>query len=469
MAVGEADLRRMKRQFSSLKNTFLHYEVKDEFIAAVADGLPNGTEEIQLAELEGEVARNVNALRALKAQNEETTREIEGRITDVLHVLEGADQARRSTSATLTALQQELEAAGREEAAMPPPPGAGPDEQSCVEAAAAAAAETRDLEARIAALLAESAELEVAVASEREETEVVRAQLAELQAQEAARGEQAEVGARFAPAEAWAEEAALLLGSLSGVSILRSGPEAMEVRLAAAYPTAAVAAGCVGACATGSHELTLRLRLGDGAVVGAALTPADVDVDDVMEAAAEGGRTADFVVSLIFFVFAPSRCASLCVVLGWGHKNQRAGSRAGGGRGGRGKRCTQTCHTGTGTVLRWACPHAAAPLVPVQIREVRFRVAAFLHRRALVREAVARFPGTTADPDMAVVTAPLGLGVAVQARLEQGWPAGDDVAVVTALSGDGGSGPGQAVVGLRLEGRGFAAAVEAVRRQLQGS
>ena len=32
-AVGDADLRRLKRQFSSLKNTFLHYEVKDEFIA----------------------------------------------------------------------------------------------------------------------------------------------------------------------------------------------------------------------------------------------------------------------------------------------------------------------------------------------------------------------------------------------------------------------------------------------------
>ena len=54
-AVGDADLRRLKRQFSSLKNTFLHYEVKDEFIAALADGLPNGTEEIQLAQFEEEV------------------------------------------------------------------------------------------------------------------------------------------------------------------------------------------------------------------------------------------------------------------------------------------------------------------------------------------------------------------------------------------------------------------------------
>lgn len=33
--VGEADLRRLKRQFSSLKNTFLHYEVKNEFLAGM--------------------------------------------------------------------------------------------------------------------------------------------------------------------------------------------------------------------------------------------------------------------------------------------------------------------------------------------------------------------------------------------------------------------------------------------------
>ena len=37
-AVGEADARRLKRQFSSLKNTFLHYEVKNEFLAGVGAG-----------------------------------------------------------------------------------------------------------------------------------------------------------------------------------------------------------------------------------------------------------------------------------------------------------------------------------------------------------------------------------------------------------------------------------------------
>ena len=33
---GESDLRRLKRQFSSLKNTFLHYDVKEAFIDGAA-------------------------------------------------------------------------------------------------------------------------------------------------------------------------------------------------------------------------------------------------------------------------------------------------------------------------------------------------------------------------------------------------------------------------------------------------
>lgn len=41
-AVGEADLRRLKRQFSSLKNTFLHYEVKQSFITGAGWLLQEG-------------------------------------------------------------------------------------------------------------------------------------------------------------------------------------------------------------------------------------------------------------------------------------------------------------------------------------------------------------------------------------------------------------------------------------------
>jgi hypothetical protein len=151
-AVGEADLRRLKRQFSSLKNTFLHYEVKEEFIAALADGLPNGTEEVQLAQFEEEVARNVQHLRALKANNEEAQVAICDLIDEIGGVLQGLEGHRLDASEVLARLQQDAERHEGEMAQLPLPPplGEGPDEAQCQEAMAAAAAETRDLEAQIA-------------------------------------------------------------------------------------------------------------------------------------------------------------------------------------------------------------------------------------------------------------------------------------------------------------------------------
>ena len=39
---GESDLRRLKRQFSTLKNTFLHYDVKEAFIDGAPPPPPRG-------------------------------------------------------------------------------------------------------------------------------------------------------------------------------------------------------------------------------------------------------------------------------------------------------------------------------------------------------------------------------------------------------------------------------------------
>jgi hypothetical protein len=293
-AVGDADLRRLKRQFSSLKNTFLHYEVKDEFIAAVADGLPNGTEEIQLAQFEEELARNVAALRGLKARNEAATGEIGELIAQIVEVLGGVGRTRDATGAALAALRLEQQRAAAEAAAMPPPPGDGPDEAACHAALAAAAAETRELEARIAASSSEASESEAALVGERQEAGLARDRLDDLRAQDAARGERAAGGERFAQAEAWAEEAAALLGALGGVTLLRCAPDGLVANLATAYPTAAVAGGRVGAVAAGEHRLELRLE--GGGVAGATLEPAEVEVGDLVEAAQAGGRGADFVV-----------------------------------------------------------------------------------------------------------------------------------------------------------------------------
>lgn len=128
--VGEADLRRLKRQFSSLKNTFLHYEVKNEFLAGLQiglgamptarlhpcvclcrryrhraratsfkhdrpspaivaellDGRPHGDEGELLQHFEAEVEASIAQLRQLKAANEGT----QGAISDVVAQVRGS-------------------------------------------------------------------------------------------------------------------------------------------------------------------------------------------------------------------------------------------------------------------------------------------------------------------------------------------------------------------------------------------
>jgi len=298
-AVGDADLRRMKRQFSSLKNTFLHYEVKDEFIAALADGLPNGTEEIQLTQFEEELARNVDLLRSLKGRNAETQEEIAGFISQIGTALEELDKQKSTSASILSRLQQEMEQDKQAEAAMPPPVPAGTDEAECLASLADMAAEARALEAKIVEQMAKLAEEEAALRIEQEETEVAKAVAADLAAQRDAHGDMAETSSRFADSAAWAQHAIALLQPLGGVTVLKADKDELDLQLSAAYPTVAVAGGCVGACRTGTHRLTVQLDPSSGAVTGATLFPGDIDAADIVEAAIAGSRGPDFVVSSV--------------------------------------------------------------------------------------------------------------------------------------------------------------------------
>jgi hypothetical protein len=419
-AVGEADERRLRRQFSSLKNTFLHYEVKDLFIGALADGQPNGTEDIQLAQWEAEAARNVERLRGLKGRNGEAAAEIGDLIAEIAAALEAAGERRGAAAAALARLQAAADEAATAAAAGGAPgaaePAPGPEEEACAAELAAEAAAARKLEEALAAELAEAAEAGPAAAAEREDAEAARALAADLRAAAGAAAAggaaPAPVGAaaRFAAAEAWADEAGRLLAALGGVALAEAPPAeggaappadeaVLDLRLTTSYPTAAVAAGCVGACAKGAH--VLRLELGAPAAAGgarpvaaAALSPPDVEVADIVAAAAAAGRGADFVV-----------------------------------------------------------------------REVRARLAGFLHRRALAREAEARFAGATTAPGARAVRAPLGGGAAAEVRLEAWWPEGDDLCVVADVTGVDAA-AAEALRGLRVEGRGPAAALEAVAAAL---
>jgi hypothetical protein len=412
--VGEADMRRMKRQFSSLKNTFIHYVVKDEFIAALADGLPNGTEEIQLAQFEEEGNKTIERLRTLKAQNEQTQNEINSIITEITAMLEEIQQINATAAANMARLQEDINAAAAADAAMPPPVSDDINEAECHAALAEEEAQARDLEAQIAAQLTQIYELEAVLPKEREITGLAKAELADLEDQRAARSGEAtsaQTGSRFASTSAWSEENIALLENLGGVKVLSTNMNSnqndnevtagiattstLELELSTAYPTTAVSGGSIGSCSHGAHALTLTLDSISLIVTGAALSPADVDTSDIVDAAIAGARKAEFVV-----------------------------------------------------------------------REVRSRLAGVLHRRALAQEVQERVPGVTVDAAFVSVLVPLAEfsgGVSVQLAVEQSWPAGDDVIRVAALNGSEISAEkAEKVTAVRVEGQGIVAAVEAV-------
>ena len=145
-AVGEADLRRLKRQFSSLKNTFLHYEVKNEFLAGVwsvgnaacppaascrrrhptvgaaarpptrlparpaelLDGRPHGDEGDLLQHFEAEVEQSVQHLRQLKAGNERAAGAIAELVSQIAAAHDAFERRRVALGGELARLQQDV-------------------------------------------------------------------------------------------------------------------------------------------------------------------------------------------------------------------------------------------------------------------------------------------------------------------------------------------------------------------------
>ena len=249
------------------------------------------------------MAKNVDALRSLKAQNESGQAAIGDVIAQITRIQEAFERQRQGVAADLVRLQQDVAAHEAELGAPLPELGtrSGPGEEECMPGLEAAGVEMRVLEAQIAAVQAEEERLEEVIARDREEVEALRAHLAELETATAAEGERTQANTRFVAAGEWAEQMAGVITALSGVSLLHAEPQAVHLKLLTAYPTGPVAGEEVGPCLTGDHELSIALAQhgtgGSGAVASAQLHPADIDVTEVVEAARANRRRADFVVA----------------------------------------------------------------------------------------------------------------------------------------------------------------------------
>jgi hypothetical protein len=407
-SIGEADLRRLKRQFSSLKNTFTHYEVKDEFIAALADGLPNGTEDIQLAQFEEEAARNIETLRKMKAANEQSQNELASVIAEIHQLLEDINIQNGHTQSIMNQVAHDIQEDALAQDAMPPLPANGADEDSCQADLTEEAATAQSLEAEIIAISNEIADVESALEKEKEECNREEGKVSEAEAlleelvQRAQTLAQEELDSvskdqnallennkkvleakeiaklkRLRALSVWTEEAISLLQDLGGVVI--TGHQAsqkgqpLEIQLTTTYPTVPVLStqDVPVACGKVEHRLLLHLNP-SGHVVEATLEPADIYIADIL--------------------------------------------------------------------LQHSPENTRRPSPGRIVREIRTRICQVKHRTALIQAASAKFPGIASPSNSSLAdsfTFPVNLNAVsfmVKISLEECWPLSIDLPEVVSIS-----------------------------------
>ena len=317
-------MRRMKRQFSSLKNTFLHYEVKDEFIAALADGLPNGTEEIQLQQFEEEAERTITQLRDWKAKNVAKQEEIASVIDEVDRLmLEVSDESNKTLEELRAVFEEmaEFEAFERETAVDIEP---GMDELACQRVIEEESRRATELEARLIASMDELKSLEDKLPGSRHRVDLMREELRSLeeavhaaetekltieeqQKQNTARtmksmaedGRKAAQQRARAKASAWATESMLVLQSISGISEIELHEHVLKLKNEIVYPTKSMSRGealLAANTATAMHTMELEMDKNTGYVVGGRVLPQLAGskdmVGDVVESIVRMNRSA---------------------------------------------------------------------------------------------------------------------------------------------------------------------------------
>ena len=306
VSVGEADLRRMKRQFSSLKNTFLHYEVKDEFIAALADGLPNGTEDIQLQQFEDEAQRNIDMLREWKGKNVAKQEEIQSLIDTADDVMTTVDTETKKAMEELRILFEEMAAleAFERDVAVDIEPGMG--EEECRRIIEEESARATELESRLLASLEELKVLETKTPGMRQELDMlkeeygdVQSALASVQAEKEnssmsrVQGERSRQQYARAKTAAWAAESISVLQSISGVDTVEMAGSTVKLTNVTMFPIRSVVksrsneALMASNMESISHTIELLLDETTGHVLGGRVSPVPecypTMIDDIVD------------------------------------------------------------------------------------------------------------------------------------------------------------------------------------------
>lgn len=109
---GESDLKRLRRQFKSLKSNFVQFDVKEGFMEALIQGRPVEAEDEFLAQVQGEVDGVDGDLRRLKASNKRLREQLAGLIDSVCQCIQDFEQKQAEVTAEVQSMRSLMEAEG---------------------------------------------------------------------------------------------------------------------------------------------------------------------------------------------------------------------------------------------------------------------------------------------------------------------------------------------------------------------
>ncbi|KAF6252087.1 hypothetical protein COO60DRAFT_559993 [Scenedesmus sp. NREL 46B-D3] len=300
--IGDNDLKRLKRQFDSNKATYVNIEQKERFMKGLY-GLEVDIEQLTAAkdQYEQQLEREAEALRGLKAQNEQARAKLGSTAASISQLYGLVEQTTAATGSQLEAtsavLQQAASSRPAEEAAAEP----GPEQAQAQALVEAEAATAKELERCIAAAEAELSELEGKAGAGRQELTALRAEVERLELLASDRVKAADADSHTRSKAQWCEDLLALRTKLSGLSVLSSSSEEVVLGICLKLPTARQPA-VEGAAAAAvpvrevQHELQLQLlpcTSSSGVLLsGARLSPAAGDVRAFLDAAVNGSQVS---------------------------------------------------------------------------------------------------------------------------------------------------------------------------------
>ncbi|WIA38008.1 hypothetical protein OEZ86_001379 [Tetradesmus obliquus] len=304
--IGDNDLKRLKRQFDSNKATYVNIDQKERFMKGLY-GLELDIEQLTAAkdQHEQQLEREAEALRSLKAQNEQARAKLgstAGSISQLYGLVEQTTAATASQLEATSAVLQQAASSSKpaEDAAAEP----GPEQAEAQALVEAEAAEAKELERSIAAAEAELSELEARAAAGRQELTALRSEVERLELLASDRVKAADADSHTRSKAQWCEDLLALRSKLSGLSVLSSSSsEEVVLGICLKLPTARQpAVDAAGAAAAAvpirevQHELQLQLLpsgSGSGVLLsGARLSPAAGDVRAFLDAAVDGSQVS---------------------------------------------------------------------------------------------------------------------------------------------------------------------------------